>query len=76
MHVSQIPKDANVVTSHTMYKVKDLDDGDKLLKGCIAPGSGAPHGNQDNEKENMKTDLATCAPIGMRILITLAVIFQ
>lgn len=67
VHVSNVPKDANVITSHVLYKVKQVDDGTKILKARIAP-----HGNKDREKNKMKTDSATCPPIGMRILFSLA----
>jgi len=55
---SKIPKGANVITSHVIYKVKQSDDGDLFLKARIAP-----HGNKDREKSGLKTDSATCPPV-------------
>ena len=69
--VSQIPKKANVVTSHVLYKVKSCDDGSLTLKARIAV-----HGNKDREKKTLKTDSATCPPVGIRILLSPATIFS
>ena len=69
--VSQIPKKANVVTSQVLYKVKRCDDGSLTLKARIAV-----HGNKGREKNTLKTDSATCPPVGIRILLSLATIFS
>lgn len=37
MHVSKIPANANVRTSYVIYKVKDLDDKDEILKARVGP---------------------------------------
>lgn len=71
VHISKVPKDANIITSHVIYKVKPNDDGSSKVKARIAP-----HNNQDAEKLNLKTDYSVCPPIGIRILLSLAVIFK
>lgn len=45
IHITNIPDDANILSSHVLYKIKDLDDGSKRCKARIAP-----HGNRDQEK--------------------------
>lgn len=69
VHVSDIPKDADIITSHVLYKVKQRDDGTKMVKARIAP-----HGNEDDMKEELKKDSATCTPVRMRILQSISVI--
>ena len=71
IHVSKIPKNSNVITSHVLYKIKTLDDSSLLCKDRIAP-----HGNKDKYKESLKTDAQTCPPIGLRILLSICVIFN
>jgi len=63
------PKGANIITSHVLYKVKQLDDGSKMVKARIAP-----HGDKDDMKDDLKKDSATCSPVGMRILLSISVI--
>lgn len=71
VHVSKIPKSSNTITSHAFYKCKQTDDGSIIVKTRIAPP-----GNKDKEKEGLKTDSAVCSPLGIRVLLTLAVIFR
>ena len=68
---SQVPKDANIITSHVIYKVKSSDEGDYYLKARIAP-----HGNKDRERTGLKTDSATCPPVGIRIACSIATMFK
>ena len=65
VHVSKVPATANVISSHVLYKIKDLDDGFLQCKARIAP-----HGNKDKNKENLKTDSSSCPPLGFRILLS------
>lgn len=64
-----IPADANVINSHTLYKVKQ-NDGSLKLKVRIAP-----HGNEDDLKTTLSKDCATCPPTGLRILESIASLF-
>ena len=61
--ISQVPENANVITSHVIYKVKKNDDGSFKMKARIAP-----HGNKDLDRDQLKTDSAVCPPVGVRIL--------
>ncbi len=69
--VHQIPKNANIISSHVLYKVKILDDGSKSIKARIAP-----HGNKDKERFNLETDPATCPPTGLRLILSVASLFK
>ncbi|PXF41606.1 hypothetical protein BWQ96_08672 [Gracilariopsis chorda] len=69
--VSQIPDDANFIRSHVFYKIKRCDDDSFVLKSRIAP-----HGNEDKGKHALKTDSATCPPVGIHILFSIASIRQ
>ncbi len=71
VRISQVPRDANVISSHVLYKVKILDDGTMILKGRIAPQR-----DKDQDKDNLKTDSSTCPPVGIRILLSLCNIFK
>lgn len=69
--VSRVPKNANIVSSHVLYKVKKCDDNSLTLKARIAV-----HGNKDRDKHALKTDSATCPPVGIRILLSLSTIYR
>lgn len=65
----QLPRDANIVSSHVVYKIKVEDDDSLRLKARIAP-----HGNEDSDTKNPRLDCCTCAPIGVRAVTTVAAI--
>lgn len=62
-----VPNGANVINSHTVYKVKSNDDGSFKLKARIAP-----HGNEDALREQLSSDCATCPPVGLRLVESIA----
>ena len=64
-------KDSNAIASHVLDKIKTLDDISRLCKARIAP-----HGNKDKYKEHLKRDTQTCPPIGLRIVLSICVIFN
>lgn len=69
--MSRIPKFANVVSSHTLYKVKSNDNGELYMKARIVP-----HGNHDRMRSVLNTDANSCYPIGIRIVCSIATIFS
>ena len=71
IHVSKIPKKSNIITSHTLYKVKSNDEGKLYIKARIVP-----HGNRDKMKHVLKTDSSSCSPIGLRIVCSIASIMS
>lgn len=59
----KISRDANVVSSHVVYRIKVEDDDSLRLNARIAP-----HGNEDSDTENSKTDCCMCPPEGILVL--------
>ena len=59
----KVPKGSNIISSHTLYKVKQNDDGSLKLEARIAP-----HGNEDDMKNILSKDCRTCPPTGLQIL--------
>lgn len=68
--IDEVPKDANVISSHVIYKVKVNDDKSLKLKARIAP-----HGNEDSIKNELRSDCAMCPPLGVRIILSIATLF-
>lgn len=64
----QVPADANIIGSHTVYKIKTKDDDSLKLKGRIAP-----HGNEDSDTIHLRTTCVMCPPLGIRITFTVSV---
>lgn len=64
---SSLPRNANVISSHTIYKIKITDDDGLKLKARIAP-----HGNEDSIKEDLKSDCNMCSPSGVRVVLCIA----
>ena len=50
----EVPRHANIITSHTIYKIREQEDGSKTLKNRIVP-----HGNRGREKDNIRKDSST-----------------
>ena len=66
-----VPKDANVIGSHVVYKVKVEENNQKRLKARLCP-----HGNHDDEKNNVRKDSATAQFDGIRLLCSVATILR
>lgn len=60
-----VPKKANVITSHTVYKVKVDEDKNMKMKSRICP-----HGNRDREKVNIRKGSSTAQFNVIRLLLT------
>ena len=71
VHKSKVPANANVISSHAIYKIKELDDGSLKCKARIAP-----HVDKDSERNGLKTDSATCPPAGFRTLLSIYAIMR
>lgn len=65
---SSVPPGSNIISSHVIYKVKMNDDATLKLKARIAP-----HGNEDSDKDQMRTDCCMCSPLGIRVVISVSV---
>lgn len=66
-----MPDYANIIRSHVLYKIKRRDDGTLTCKARIAP-----HVNEDRDSQKLRTDSASCTPMGIRVLFSLCVLFQ
>ena len=64
---SALPPNSNVISSHTIYKIKVNDDDTLKMKARIAP-----HGNEDSIKAELKSDCNMCSPSGIRIILAFA----
>lgn len=65
--VNDVLQYANVISSHTVYKVNHDDDGSLRIKARIAP-----HGNEDSLKHIVKSDCAMSSPTSIRYILTIA----
>lgn len=61
----EIPACANVIGSHTIYKVKIEDDHMLRLKARIAL-----HGKEDSAKDKPHSDCIICYPVGMCTILS------
>lgn len=61
-------EDANIITSDFEYKLKANVDGCRRRVVRIVV-----HGSKDAEQRNLLTDISVFQPIGIRILLSLAV---
>ena len=59
-----VPSNANVISSHVLYKLKLNDDNTFKLKARIAP-----HGNQDSMQYDLRSDCCMCSHTGLRIVL-------
>lgn len=55
VHLDQMQPNANIISSHHCFEVKSQGNYDKLRPKCRL----VPHGNQDIEKETIRTDAIT-----------------
>lgn len=64
--ISEIPSNANMTSSHTIYKIKCEDNQSLRLKARIAP-----HGNEDSIKDSLQSDCCMCSPTVIRTMVTI-----
>ncbi len=68
---STVPKDANIIGSHFVYKIKmETTNSNKTftLKARLCV-----HGNKDAEKDNIRSDAAVVSHFGLRLMYSIAV---
>ena len=61
-----VPRHANIITSHVVYKIKTSENGTRTLKSRIVP-----HGNRDDDKDSVRKDSATAQLNVIRLLLSL-----
>lgn len=64
-----VPMDAYVISSHTIYKVKTDERGNLILKARIVP-----HGTRDSARNGVRRDSASAELFVIRFLLSLAVL--
>lgn len=62
----EVPRDANVISSHWVYKIKKATNGTLRLKGRLVL-----HGNRDDEKDVIRKDSAAADMLIVRIVIAI-----
>lgn len=61
-----IPYNANIISTHVIYKIKINVDNYFKLKARIAP-----HGNEKSIKMDLKSEWNMCFPLGLRIVLSM-----
>lgn len=67
----QVPFDANIISSHIIYKIKIDEKGTKRLKARLCP-----HGNRDRGKGTIRSDSSNVQFDIMRLLLSLTTVFR
>lgn len=62
-----MPRNANVISSHVVYKVKTSEDGTMNLRARICP-----HGKRDDMKDDLRKDSTTAQFSVIRLLLSIA----
>lgn len=68
---SSVPKNANVLLSDVIYKLKQLDDNDLKMKEQIAP-----HGNENQELETLRIASALDSPVAICVVASVSIFFM
>lgn len=63
---NNVPRDANVISSHVVYRIKTDEEGARMLKARIVP-----HGNHDDEKDDIRKDSSNAPLYIIRLLLSL-----
>lgn len=61
--------DANIISSHTLNKIKIEDDGSLQMKARTFP-----HGNEEFIKHVMNSNCCMCSPMGIRLTLAITAI--
>lgn len=71
VHVKDLPKDANLISSHCFFQIKYDGDEDILKLKCRL----VPHGNRDKDKDEVRKDSNTAQFPVIRALLAIASFF-
>lgn len=69
--ISSASSEVYVISSHVLYKVKLFEDISLQMKSRVAP-----HGNQDRDFDNLKTDSSSILSTSIRIFLSVSVMFE
>ena len=70
LHISQLPPNANLISSHHFFQLKHEGETDKLRLQCRL----VPHGNRDRDKDSVRKDSATAQFPIISIVLSIAAI--
>lgn len=59
-------REANILSSHIIYKIKRLNDNDLKMKARIFS-----IGNDAQARYTLKTDLPSCAPVSIHVIVSM-----
>lgn len=68
---SELPRDANIIGSHTVYRVKEYDDGHLKMKARLVL-----HGNRDKDRFTFRKDSASADLAAVRLPISFSQILK
>lgn len=66
-----VPRNANIITSHIVYKVKREEKGHMRMKARLCP-----HGNRDMEKGNIRNDSSSAQFYVIRMMLSLVTLLK
>ena len=69
--MADISPGSNLVGIHVVYRVKSTDEGNLKFKARLVV-----HGNEDIEKDDIRKDSATAHLTAIRLILSMAVLFQ
>lgn len=70
VNIKQLPKNANLISSHHFFQIKNDFESNKLKLNCRL----VPHGNRDNEKDEVRKDSSTAQFPVIRAMLSACVI--
>ena len=70
LRISQLPPNANLISSHHLFQLKHEGETDKLELKCRL----VPHGNRDRDRDSVRKDSATAQFPVIRIVLSIAAI--
>ena len=69
--VHEVPKNSNIIASHVIYKLKEMDDESFKMKARIAP-----NGNKGKDKDMLETDSSQCPLTEMGTIVPIQPVMQ
>lgn len=70
MDSKNVPRTANIISSHDFFEVKNTTESGNLKLKCRL----VPHGNRDRDKESIRKDSSTAQFPVIPLLLSIAVI--
>lgn len=71
VHRAQLPRNANIISSHFVYKIKTDESGTKKLKARLVI-----HGNRDDDKDIIRKDAVAANLFITRLLLSIGTLLR